>query len=1434
MVVTVVRAEGLPGITSSSLFRRAKSQTHRRYVRVRIVDKSEGRDQCVSAVTSSLAGGGPTCRWGEKGGGGESVYLGVDGRESTTVLELEVWNDQSESGAEDVLLCSGKTDMGDVGPDQSRWVVLNPKGKVEVSVSTSPPAGNKAEQLDGTDREPALERDGQTLPLEINHAQEDANTENLSEEITPENPLEPRSLKWGMPRMPGLKNSLNISLGRAANLRAKQREEPPVNGTNGELVGTASRAEDASQPTDIVDERQSITGDGRERQVTGEKTLPDEHIVPGKQSNRGAMRGIQSIKESLQTRILGVSSGKPPAEGKDTQNEDVQGVELQHEGVHDLPSEIRKRLSSARRSTSPSKVPMEPDELGNSQAQVKQENSQKRLSRDKRESASSIDGGGHADRRRRGYQSPLRSLLQEPAAGDQEIHESDEGEEDSTNESGGDDIVRRSIGDDEDRSGSQKANGAVAQVVSALDAASAIKAAASRLKSTLPSPKLGSNFKGLSREKTGSASSSDGDGHPERHRSGYQSPLRSLLQDEATGDQETHECEGGKGNATNESGGDDAVWRGTVGDEESHAAKGKVAQAVSALDAASAVKAAASRLKSTLSSPKLGSTLKGLGWNKLTKEEVVEGGPPSPSSSSCDHVDRISSTTPTVVDEARQPATQLGGISDPRPLPLDATTTVLVAIFRASGLPEMLTKNIFGRTKKTSTQNPFVRLTLCGFSVSTSAVQGGGRDCRWGKKNEGDIVEITIPSPNVPGAGVATSKMVVEVWNKASDGLEKDILLGSTEILVADWLGKKAKWAALDAKKSQGGRVKLGVSLKDSDGASSIPSNDDGSDNAPVDNGSAPGVKGDEPDPFNPHPAATSSSTAYVGGAVQQPWGAPPQSVPEPNGSGEIGQQDGAELETEKVRSREGSKVSVPLLADSACSDEDQQQPFIEENSTGPLTPSVEPKLEQQQGVSSEATKRRGGEEIDVNSPAQEQNVPSTRRSMETVRSHVDGDQLSAASPDKPSNGPQKSSEVLEGRGPEGGNHGHETEVYGKGEDVPSKLGGESVEKDASIVLLSPAASGSSSTRYVDKKQERTSSCVKKGLTSLDPNESHQIKLLRQQSIEMGLLTPHADGEDLEENADGSATVEDADARTAHAMKNYENVGNSSDAKDIPGASDGLARRVVGGTATSLDLTAAVLTSNQRDDQSTEASTSHSREHTSETPQSSPQGPDAPRQTVPVAHTKSDSNGRPHGQDQEQPRRLRGPRDLHVGGDSGDGSRDGLARLENGRREASSEGMAKAPDSQPREQTKTREVDAERIARAREIVRRHRAAVSSGGHTSPGVQIGSDVTILTTTEQARAATTIQGAFRGRIARRRLRLCQRVVVRVQAAYRGHVDRKDFVALRVRAKRAKAEEKRARARRSRIAFITQVFISEHVGLWISRRSYGEARNLFFWLL
>lgn len=122
-----------------------------------------------------------------------------------------------------------------------------------------------------------------------------------------------------------------------------------------------------------------------------------------------------------------------------------------------------------------------------------------------------------------------------------------------------------------------------------------------------------------------------------------------------------------------------------------------------------------------------------------------------------------------------------------------------------------------------------------------------------------------------------------------------------------------------------------------------------------------------------------------------------------------------------------------------------------------------------------------------------------------------------------------------------------------------------------------------------------------------------------------------------------------------------------------------------------------------------------------------------------------------------------------------------------------------------------------RLVRAREIAQRRRRMISGGepagrrGHinASPGFQATGNFSVVTA-EQARAVTIIQGACRGRAARRHLRARQRAAIKIQAVCRGHVSRRECTSLRARTKRATVEEKQARQRRSRMAATQKVCV------------------------
>lgn len=1453
VILTIFRAEGLPGITPSSVFRRPKNkQTPRRYVRVSMTESREGRGRVFAAVTSSVAGSGSTCSWGGKESIGESVSLEVDkdalaslektslerGTESTTVFGLEVWNEASEGGGEDVLLGRGQAYPTFVD-SEPQWVKLDPQGKLEISVATTVHRSSGDEQTDGNGAKSVSTQDGLASPLGSDHEQERGFkvTEDIVEQSSPDNIPKPTSPRWGLPRMPDLKDTLNASFGRAVKLTGKQRAQTAGNETNEEPVANDPTAEEVSQPADEA-------ADGGERQVTFDNVPPDEHVSQGKQASRVAIRGMLSIKEGLQARLLG-TSGKFSAKREHAQNEKTEGgAELQEDdGARGLASASREEALSSRSSAS-SNMAMTHDEPGTSEEIFQQDKAQvKMIPRDEEDS-----GPRTEDIRRleRGRNTHLRTLLQDASAGDQGVRQSEDKKQDENVTTVGDQTARRDT-------------------------------------------------------------------------IGEQAP------------------------------------------ESESPAKGPVAQVVSALDAISAKAAAA---KSTLSSSGLTSTLKGFGWNRA-KEEPIKGGLSSPSDSSGEPVQTNSAVTPSGANAASESvATERDGSFDRTTPPLVETTVLLVTILRASGLPEVLAKTKFGWAKKNSTQDPVVRLSVCDVSASSSVVQGGGRECRWGTKSEGDIVELSIPSSSVPVAGVGALKLVVEVFNKASDELENDILLGRAEILVGDWLGKKAKWAALDEKRSQGGRVKLRLALK---GGETGGGGDASDDIAGDGGGDAPDNKVEEEGLTTPHPDATSSSAAGVGDTVQQTEEAPDHIGAGANNLGAVAQHDG---EGSGTAHAQGSTVGVPALALGSVSDGNQQQlSLAEDDASHVSTSAVEKNLEVQRGevdcpngsvnsnndgsLNSDTTKKEEGKEVDISilvieadalyTRVPEDDAGETPKSSPYVVLHVcgenratsaimdggakcrwpgAGDEISfqpsydaltavgwgqdeAVGPlltvevykqdsqtreadmfigsanvmlkehlgfgpkwvdvhrrrkgrgrvlidvkgpmlqqDKPITGqtgkldmigppvdeeqPQEaaamnerrksSSDVLEESGPEGDSR-EDAGPNRKGSSLSnlSNLGGDEAGKDESADLPRSTASDGSSAGSLGKvrqKQERTSSGADIDASSVDTVGSRMLAPSRQQSQASTVLMPPGEEGEVKPSTHKPATAEGADDGLE---QNDENETQPSEARETPdaGASNeetsyGLARRVAGGTATALDLTTATCSSDQRtasvaEEQSAEVCTvitavvgSEERPETENLP-SSGQERDSSRQPVPADDETNDI-------DRQLPNERQGPSDLHTSG--------ATDKTSNGGPETSNKATTQALDTQPRERATTRKVDPQRIKRAREIIRRRRSMVSNTAHTSPGLRVSSGVGT-TTEEKTQAAATIQGAFRGRIARRRLRVCQRAVVKIQAVYRGHVERREFVALSARSKRAKAEEQRARARRSRIALTTQVNVRHLCG-------------------
>lgn len=783
IVVTVVRADGLVDTTSKSMFRTARrSKAQRRYVRVSLSCAREEKEVLASAVTPSVAGDGSECRWGSEESGGEDVFLSInpdvleafrDGEneslagtiEKHCVMDVEAWSDQSASGERDTMLGRGQIAVQDVKPVDgggSQWVVLslngNAKGRVEVFLSeekttTTPQsatngdtdqsgktgedkllASNIGRGADGNNAEGELSPKRESRAENDTHGNDVVST-NETQDACDQGHAKLRSQKWGLLRMPHLKNTPNASL----TLAARQGTAVPTTLTHTQPQETVSQTEEDDDAFFAEEDsaRNPLVTCEPERSDTSEKISPGNNSRHGKQVLLGARHGMQLLRESLQAKLSG-TSGKTRLQRDSDQDETGEDGVLREDGAR---CESAVAYPPARSgSTSLSRNDMPPNEHEPDNSAMMGENHPLAIygevgdgsTTEARVDSNGVEGGDRPD------------IVQAGIAG----------KEPTTHQTAHKDSLTEDGGHDDRRVSDRKAN----------------------------SP----------------------------------SPLKYLLREL-----------GGRPRAT--TGGEDVQVDGSEGvdvtaDSSSDSATAKSGQpydtttsSASAPPVALAVKAAATRLKTTLSSPALAATLKGFGWN--APKEGGEGNASPTLAATGDPVDgTLPSAFPHTPNVRELKAhydddAGLSGDSDIDPLSSPAAT-LLVTIFRADGLPENLAKGSFGRTKKDATQDPYVRLNVCGTARATSSVQGGGCKCRWGKNKEGMLVELPLSSAKFREERLRTLKLHVEVWNQESEGRDKDILLGQTEILLGEWLGEKPDWVDLEVKRNRGGRVKLSVGLK--------------------------------------------------------------------------------------------------------------------------------------------------------------------------------------------------------------------------------------------------------------------------------------------------------------------------------------------------------------------------------------------------------------------------------------------------------------------------------------------------------------------------------------------------------------------------------------------------------------------------------------------
>lgn len=873
LAVTIVRADGLADTTPKGVFRTArKIKTQRRYVRVSLSCTREGKEVLASAVTPSISGNGPGCRWGNEESAGEVVFLRInpdaleafrdDGEddyladtiEKYCELDVEAWSDQSEGGEHDIMLGRGQLagqDLKHADGGDSRWVVLSrngkTKGRVEIFVSetttppraaigdTDQPGSNGGEMVPASTIEGAIDAsdiERELAPKRDNRVDDGSQGNNIvstneTQDACDQGRAKSRPPKWGLLRMPHLNNTLNVSLTRAA----KQETTAQISHAHTQPQDDVSQEEDSDALDAEEDSAQTPLDTCKPaRRVTNEKKTPGNNSRHGQQALLGARHGMKLLKESLQAKLAGASGktrlergsdqdgtedellpeggercenilGCPPAgsgsvslscndmrpfeygpESSAMLGED-QSLAFHGQVADDSTREVRMDGDFVEDGDRPTIVPA--DSHGNERAPHQTA---------RRDSVTA--GGGPNERRgsdrRENDPSPLKSLHRE--LGDsRRAPPSDEGGQsdgsegvDNISDSSSDSAMAESGHSDESTAGEASA----------------------------PPVALAVTHQTAQKDPLAECEGSDERRVSDRHENSS-SPLRSLLQKVGGSRRAAMGNQSGRGD------GSEGVDIAPDSSSDSVTAESGYAHEDTTDNAStppgtSVMMAAATRLKTTLSSPALAATLKGFGWNAW-KEGGKDDAPPFGATG-----DPIDGTLPSALPRASDVRgfkdyfdEEVGLSSDSDIDPLSSPVTALfVTIFRADGLPENLTKGNFGRTKKDATQDPYVRLKICDSTRATSAVKGGGSACKWGKNKEGELVELPLANAKFPEGGLHSLNLVVEVWNQESEGRDKDILLGRTEIMLGECLGQKPVWADLEIKRKQRGRVKLSVGLK--------------------------------------------------------------------------------------------------------------------------------------------------------------------------------------------------------------------------------------------------------------------------------------------------------------------------------------------------------------------------------------------------------------------------------------------------------------------------------------------------------------------------------------------------------------------------------------------------------------------------------------------
>ena len=803
LVVTIVQAEGVVDSASLEMFPwSSKSKPQGRFFRVRVLDAVEGGRVLDHAETSWIGARGSEFRWDAGGERGDDLHFLLEPMFWNRGVLLEVEMLHRESTGDGLVLGRGQTALKDMaylgnGEVRPQWVHLvlegKPKGRVKIVVYIASTASTALSNrrttepdVDGATKGPdiygsKLNGSGNTDKKlqqsigDVRGQQGDSKPRVLTVEECQDPKVavssHPRPSKWGMTRMSDLKNTITAGIAHAANLKASKKKTTgggktdPMEQSNASRGQTEIRGEGDSSVKSDSDKR-STTKDEVEQQVTRENVtpaLPAKGNRDGKRGHLTTRHGMHSLQESLQAKLTGAS-------GNSSVDCEQSGQGLQEEESNLYAAEEGLICSSRDSRGSPEHL------------------------QEKRRSRSPSSN--------KTFQSKKRPVLSQHPEGDEALEEI------------------------EKPTGLWKKTGTIDNPVKdhASDPDAPVPNYVDAAPSTDPKKMAGRRYS--------------------LHQVGIGSSLRSLLLEnvtrkiDASKDKfiESSSSSGEDGDRYSERDGDsehtpadaDGEYTPTDANDNIVASRAKgesvfITQNISPTAFAESLKLTAARLKTTLSSQAFSATRKGFGWPKSRvkdTEDGDEGGGDScpPIASQTDSGDQTSrSNLLPFTAEIGQASTDIPASGDTLSDASSTTFTLLVLrVLRASGLPEKLAKGSFGRMKQGATQDPYVRLKLCNVVAATSAVKGGGRECRWGKKKEGEIVEVPVPpSALSKGNRLESLQLSLEVLNKANEETEKDILLGSAELLISDWLGRRAAWAELELRGSRRGRVKLSIGVKE-------------------------------------------------------------------------------------------------------------------------------------------------------------------------------------------------------------------------------------------------------------------------------------------------------------------------------------------------------------------------------------------------------------------------------------------------------------------------------------------------------------------------------------------------------------------------------------------------------------------------------------------